>query len=269
VVSKIVFVESGFGDGAMQMQLDEALARAFLLPTLRDLIGANAVLIRFYGWSPPAISLGFNQAPTAFDLDKLAADGIDLVRRPTGGRAVFHIDELTYAAILCLGKSPAEHYADINRALSVGLETLGVETAFQKQQPNFRERYARVASVPCFTASARYELEINGKKLVGSAQRRFGTVLLQHGSIMLTPKHRNLTRYLSTTDAALLAGIRQDLDAKTISVSEVLGRTPSYNELCSALKTGFETAWQLPSVTLSPTDAAALTKKTSSLHFEH
>ncbi len=268
MASKIVFVESGIGRGAAQMQLDEALARAFLSPVLRDLIGENVVLIRFYGWSPPAISLGFNQPQTAFDLAKLAADGIDLVRRPTGGRAVFHIDELTYAAVLRLEKSPAEHYADINRALSAGLELLGVVTAFQKQQPNFRERYAFASSVPCFTASARYELEIDGRKLVGSAQRRFGTVLLQHGSLMLTPKHRDLTRYLSITDPTVLADIRQELEAKTTSVSDVLGRTPSYNELCRALKAGFEVAWQLPSATLSPTDIDALTAETSSLNFE-
>jgi lipoyl(octanoyl) transferase len=265
---KIVFIDSGSLSGAAQMQIDERLAREFLSSSVQSLIDADAILIRFYGWSPPAISLGYNQKETDFDKAKLATDGIDLVRRPTGGRAVFHIDEITYSVVCHATKRNAEHYADINLALKTGLEQLGVATVFQKQQPNFRAHYERATGVPCFTASARHELEIDGKKLAGSAQRKFGDVLLQHGSLMLTPKHRDLPNYLATSDEIMRDAVRKELIEKTISVSEILGRVPSYIEMRDALKCGFEQVYHTAAQELPHEELKDALSKISSLYFE-
>lgn len=251
----LYFMDSTTQSGELQMRLDEQAAKNFHLLALPE----RALLLRLYKWRPFAISLGYNQNENDFDKEKLMRSGIDLVRRPTGGRAVFHIDELTYSVVTRGVKSNSQHYSDINRALQAGLLLLGIQTDFQKQQPDFRRRYASLQSVPCFTASARYELEFNGKKLIGSAQRKFGETLLQHGSLMLTAKHRELTNYLATNDEQLKSQIKKDLDEKTISLSEIIGRLPTDDELKFALKAGFEQIFHTAFQPIEPTLFNALT----------
>lgn len=236
----LFWLDTGRRSGNFNMALDAALAESFLTPHFP--LPANAMLVRFYGWKPFCISLGFHQRETDIDLQACETAGIEVVRRPTGGRAVYHADELTYSVILKAIKSNAEHYADIHHALKLGLEKLGVRCEFEQTAPDLQQRYRSAEAVPCFTASAKYELEVGGKKLVGSAQRRFNTergdVLLQHGSILLSPKHKDLTKFLNASDE-VKKRIEADLDRKTVSVSEITGDYPAHESAAAAMVASF------------------------------
>ena len=129
--------------------------------------------------------------------------GIDVVRRPTGGRAILHANELTYSVVMQVrGKNVLNVYEDISRALIVGLQELGASVAIEKSQPHFPSLYRSSSSVACFSSAGRYEIKYNGKKLVGSAQRRYAVVngeevVLQHGSILLGSEHKQIVDYLN------------------------------------------------------------------------
>ncbi len=228
-------LETGVQRGTFNMHLDEWLAEFFE----RIGVSEDAMVLRLYEWSPPAISIGYHQREAEFDIERLKRDGIDLCRRPTGGRAVFHIEDLTYSVVMKATKSNAEHYAEIHYALRHALQQLGLQAEFQKQQSDLRARYQRPESLSCFTASARYELEVNGKKIIGSAQRRFAETLLQHGSLMCSAKHKRLVNYLLLSDTAKQA-MQKDLDEKTTSLEEVLGSCPDFEVLKRAMLYGFE-----------------------------
>ncbi len=231
----IYFLETGVQRGTFNMHLDEWLAKGFE----RIGISEDAMVLRLYQWSPPAISIGYHQREVEFDIERLNADGIELCRRATGGRAVFHIEDLTYSVVMKATKSNAEHYAEIHHALKHALQQLGLQAEFQKQQADFRARYEKPESLSCFTASARYELEVNGKKIVGSAQRRFSDTLLQHGSLMRSTKHKQILNYLLLPDTAK-EQMQKDLDEKTTSLEEVLGSCPDFEVLKRAMLHGFE-----------------------------
>ncbi len=240
----IYFLETGAQRGAVNMQLDQWLAEFFEHLNLPP----GAMVLRLYEWSPPAISIGYHQRETEFDRERLTADGIDLCRRVTGGRAVFHIEDLTYSVVMTATKSNAEHYAEIHHAFQRVLQQLGVRADFQKQQPDFRSRYEKPESLSCFTASARYELEVGGKKIIGSAQRRFGPTLLQHGSLMRSAKHKRLADYLRLNESSK-ARLQHDLDEKTTSLEEILGTLPDTELLTRATLNAFEQVFQ---ATLQP-----------------
>ncbi len=235
-------MDTGWDTGAHNMALDEALARSFLGA------GAGIPTLRLFRWKPWAVSLGYNQGASDLDAAKCAREGFDVVRRPTGGRAILHAEELTYSVSLPAGrKTILQVYNDIGRALVQGLKWFGVDVALQRSQPDFRSAYRQPSSIPCFTSSARYEIEWQGKKLVGSAQRRFSDgeheAILQHGSILCGPAHRRLADLLSVDDAAVLSRVHRDLEEKTTDLSEVLGREVDLDALGECIRRGFEREW--------------------------
>ncbi len=230
------------------MRLDEMLAQ-------RLLRGSGTPVVRLFRWTPWAVSLGYNQNPADIDAARCSRDGIDIVRRPTGGRAILHAEELTYSVVMPAGRAGVlSVYNEISRALVHGLSLFGIDVSLQKAQPDFPRMYRQVSSIPCFTSSARYEIEHGGRKLVGSAQRRFSdgehSVVLQHGSILLGPAHRRLVDYLAVGSEEALAGIRMEMEEKTTDLSEIRGAPVDPAELTRALRRGFEEAW---SVTLEET----------------
>jgi lipoate-protein ligase A len=182
------FENTGVRSGVFNMEYDEALARMLV-------DGTGNSTIRVYGWRPFAISLGWNQSMDEIDRNKTLAAGIDVVRRPTGGRAILHANELTYSVVMRVyGKNVLTVYEDISRALIAGLRELGVIAAIEKSQPNFPSLYRSASAVACFSSTGRYEIKYNSRKLVGSAQRRYAVgdgeeVVLQHGSILIGPEH--------------------------------------------------------------------------------
>lgn len=232
--------------GAWNMAVDEALAAT--------VAAGGPPVLRFYRWSPPCLSLGRNQpARGRYDLDALAARGIDVVRRPTGGRAVLHHRELTYAvaAPQALFGGPRQAYAAINRALVAGLVRLGVPAA---QQPAGMERAPVPSLSPCFAQPVEGEVVAAGRKLVGSAQRRLGEVILQHGSL---PLHDDQ----SAVAAFVVGPADGDPADAPATLVDVLGREPGWEELTRALADGFAEAlgirFRADGLTPSETEAAA------------
>ena len=150
-------------------------------------------LVRFYGWEPWCLSLGRNQPAPARLRGRLLRDirpGVDAVRRPTGGRSVFHGPEITYA-FACPDRAwggPRQVLRAVHRALADGLRSLGVPVddlpKDARQPPGSTEPFA-LSAAACFRDPAPGELTVGGRKLVGSAQRRRRGGVLQHGSILL------------------------------------------------------------------------------------
>jgi lipoyl(octanoyl) transferase len=238
------FEYSGRLRGAENMRRDEEYA---LMLQKSPEVG-YAPLLRLYGWQPWAISLGFHQSPDDLNIRRCLAEGIDIVRRPTGGRAILHAEELTYCVVMYTGRrSVLTVYNDISQGLVRGLQLFGVDVSLQKSQPDFRENYRNASSIPCFTSSARYEIEWQGRKLVGSAQRRYGDgerdVVLQHGSILCGPAHKRLTEYLRIGDEAILERVRKEMGEKTVDLNEITGGTVDVPRLAGCIKRGFEEEW--------------------------
>jgi lipoyl(octanoyl) transferase len=238
------FEYSGALRGAENMRRDEEYAGMLQ----NSPAAGHSPLLRLYGWQPWAISLGHHQSADDLNTRRCIAEGIDIVRRPTGGRAILHAEELTYCVVMYTGRrSVLDVYNDISRGLVSGLQLFGVDVSLQKSQPNFRETYRNASSIPCFTSSARYEIEWQGRKLVGSAQRRYGDgerdVVLQHGSILCGPAHKKLTDFLRIDDPALLSRVRQEMEDKTVDLKEILGVEVNMRALVDCIRRGFEQEW--------------------------
>jgi lipoate-protein ligase A len=231
-------LSDGKAAGAANMARDEELARELAL-------GGIPPTVRIYGWDPPAVSIGYHQSGEEIDRAALARAGIDLVRRPTGGRAILHSDEVTYCAVLPLTLGPPRAiYAMVNEALLIGIREMGIEAQMGGSEPDLRRAYATAEGVPCFSFSVRSEIQAGGRKLVGSAQRRYGAVVLQHGSFLLGPAHRELARYVRPTGGvdgpSFSAGIAADLAVRTTDAATLLGREVAFPEAAAALAAGFE-----------------------------
>jgi lipoyl(octanoyl) transferase len=226
------------------MKYDEKLARSLVASD-------GPFVVRVYGWTPPALSLGWHQNIEEIDLQKCAAAGIDVVRRPTGGRAILHSDEVTYSVVMrATQKSVLSVYQQISDALVSGLRLLGADVALEKSQPHFPSLYRSPSAVACFASAARYEIHIGGRKVVGSAQRRFARengeeVVLQHGSILLGPDHLRILEFLKGLDADQRRQLKSELLEKTVDLSSALKRTIDYDEAVIALKRGFEESWNV------------------------
>ena len=131
-----------------------------------------------------------------------------------------------------------------------GLRKLGADAALEKSQPHFPSLYRSSSSVACFASAARYEIHIGGRKLVGSAQRRFARpngeeVVLQHGSILLGPDHLRMVDFLKTLRDDQRERLRGELSTKTTDLGSVLGRKVEFAEVVSALREGFEASWNV------------------------
>jgi lipoate-protein ligase A len=151
--------------------------------------GASAPTLRIYGWNPPCLTLGRHQGIEAADLEFCRAEGIDVVRRPTGGRALLHHLELTYAVIAPLGSGPLprglqEAYRSICGALVQAMRAFGLDAELTGGEVNLELPGPR-STVPCFEAPAGGEVVVGGRKLIGSAMRAHAGTILQHGAIVI------------------------------------------------------------------------------------
>jgi lipoyl(octanoyl) transferase len=235
---RMEFVDTGENTGAFNMDFD--LRRAEMVDA-----GAAGPMLRVYNWTPWCISLGRHQQITEIDAKATENAGYDIVRRPTGGRAILHAEELTYSVVMpSEDRGIMEVYRLISEALTAGLQRLVPEIDIARAQPNFQKLYREAGSIPCFSSSARYEIEYGGKKLVGSAQRRIGSAVLQHGSILIGEAHLALADFLAV-DAEVREQLRHDMRAHTITLQEILGRPVHRNEVRDALCEGFRLAWEV------------------------
>jgi lipoate-protein ligase A len=206
--------------GAENMARDTALqARA---------ARSGETVFSIYSWSSPTLSFGRNQpASGRYDLEKIRAAGIDVVRRPTGGRAILHNREVTYSVTAPVKDAAPlrETYSRINRILQAGLSRLGVLV----EAASASGRAAAPSLRPCFETPAEGELVAQGSKLVGSAQWRDDGALLQHGSILVNDDQSQLTVFS--------AGAREEgaLIPAPATLHALLGRSPSTEEVASAM----------------------------------
>jgi len=203
--------------GAENMALDEAL-----MDRARD---TGEWVLRVYSWNTPTISLGRNQSARGrYDLDRIRELGLDIVRRPTGGRAILHDREITYsvtAPVLDAGDL-RESYDRINRLLLSALHSLGVEASVAARS----KRAAMPGMAPCFDEPAAGELTVDGRKLAGSAQWRSEEALLQHGSILVAD------------DQTLLATLALQGPAEIpapATLSGALGTAPELSDVADVL----------------------------------
>jgi lipoyl(octanoyl) transferase len=193
--------------GAENMALDEALmGRAH---------ETGEWVLRVYSWATPTISFGRNQTACGhYDLERIRADGIHVVRRPTGGRAILHHREVTYsvtAPLVAAGDLRAS-YARISQLLVAALDSLGVAAT-----PALAARRASAPGIaPCFDEPAAGELTVAGRKLAGSAQWRNDDALLQHGSILIGDDQTRLAAYtLGSTPIPTPATLENLLQRRT------------------------------------------------------
>ncbi len=203
------------------MAIDEALFKAVSA-------GTSLPTLRFYTWEPPAVSVGyFQNSLREVDLSVCREMGIDVVRRLTGGRAVLHDRELTYSII-----SPDNSfnfpdnilgtYKIISSCLVSGLNSIGLNALLT---PSVRKA-GRDSPSACFTSPSHYEITIDGKKLVGSAQRRGEGAFLQHGSILMEFNREKLEKVLHKTggiDSVTSTSEHSKIDIATLTTSLVKG----------------------------------------------
>lgn len=215
-------------EGAANMAIDEALWRG-------RQAGTSPPTIRFFAWEPPCLSLGYGQPlDGSVDTDACRRLGVGIVRRPTGGGAIYHDGperELTYsvaatAGDLGIGPDLLETYHWIGRALLRGLNELGAGAEMVAVGGG-----GGPAPAFCFARTGAFEIEVGGRKLVGSAQRRRGTSFLQHGAVLLGADEARLRTVFPTT--------RDPLSTLT-TLEAATGRRPSFDEVTLALAAGFE-----------------------------
>ena len=234
------FINSAENSGTYNMQYDIELAQ-----NCKD----DSAFLRIYRWNPYCISLGANQDFNDIDLERTKADGIDVVKRPTGGRAILHAEELTYSVVLSLTRkySPREIYFKISNALMRGLEIYNpklIKAELQDFQPNFPKLLEEPSGVLCFASAAKNEIKFDGKKLIGSAQRKLDSTILQHGSILCGPFHRKLSDYIKT-DETTRKMLASELSYKTTELQTILDEDIDYEKLKTCLVVGFELEWEM------------------------
>jgi len=229
------FLNSGVNSGKFNMDFDVFLAENFLQ--------GNAVL-RLYRWNPYCISLGANQSLEDINNSKTRYHQIDVVKRPTGGRAILHSQELTYSVIYPIEPTTSAKniYKEINLALRKGLINFDARLNvidLEHSQPDFKEFYKSEISAICFAVSAKSELNYNGKKLVGSAQRKLGNVILQHGSILCGEYHKRIVNYLNVNDEKR-DEMFNEISSTTIDLKSALNVDVDYAKLSASILNGFK-----------------------------
>lgn len=224
----------GAHDARENMRRDARLLRAAALP------GAEPVL-RLFQFAPPAITLGYGQDPEReLDLVRCAEQGVAWAIRPTGGRAILHVQEWTFSfARPFPADAPpgaaSEVYARTCAWLVEALRALGVpaESGRAAPAPDARPT-AGLPAAPCFESLARHEVTLHGRKLAGIAQRRAGGALLQQGSILLGPGHRRLPEYQRLEPAARAAATER-LARHAVEAGPILGAIRGLASFAAAL----------------------------------
>ncbi|QOR65445.1 lipoate--protein ligase family protein [Cytobacillus suaedae] len=234
------FIDSGDCSPEFNMALDEALldwhSEHKIPPT-----------IRFYGWNPPTLSIGyFQKVDKEIDLDAVKKYGLGFVRRPTGGRGVLHDQELTYSVIVSedhpeMPHTVTEAYRVISEGVLQGFRLLGLDAYFAV--PKTEEEKAGLKdprSAVCFDAPSWYELVVEGRKVAGSAQTRQKGVILQHGSILLDIDEDKLFDVFKYPNDRVKERLQRNFKNKAVAINALRGEPVTIDEAKNAFKEGFE-----------------------------
>ncbi len=220
-------------NGFMNMAIDEAIAIACEK-------GIAPPTLRLYAWKPPCISVGyFQNADEVIDISECKRQNIDIVRRLTGGKAVLHNKELTYSII-----SPSKNqifsngikgsYKLIADCLLHGIKNLGISAEIT-DKPSKKEN-----GFSCFLDTSFYEISVKDKKLIGSAQKRWRNLFLQHGSIIISPAYIQLAGLLKFNNEVERMGFINLHEKKSTSIEEETKMGSDIFEIKSSIKKGFE-----------------------------
>lgn len=235
-------------DGPTNMAIDQAILEAVGQ-------GTAPPTLRFYAWQPACLSLGYGQRLREVDQARLAARGWHVVRRPTGGKAILHTDELTYSVCLPIDHplaqgSITDSYRRLSAALQAGLEQLEVVAHITP-----RTAGGQATGPVCFEVPASYEVTAGGRKLIGSAQVRRHQAVLQHGTL---PLHGDITRIVDVlvfdSEAAREAA-RLKVGQRATTVEAALGRRLTWQQTAAALSAAFATTFELQLVEENLTSA--------------
>lgn len=234
------YIDSGNCSPAYNMALDEALlewhSEGKIPPT-----------IRFYGWNPATLSIGyFQKVEKEIDLEAVKKYGLGFVRRPTGGRGVLHDRELTYSVIVSeehpeMPKTVTEAYRVISEGILEGFKNLGLDAYFAI--PRTDEEKAGLKSprsAVCFDAPSWYELVVEGRKVAGSAQTRQKGVILQHGSILLDLDEDMLFDLFKYPNDRVKERMQRAFKNKAVATNELRDESVTIDEAKKAFKEGFE-----------------------------
>ena len=220
--------------GAWNMAADEAIleyiGRGDSLPTLR-----------LYAWDPACLSLGHAQPFADVDVQRLKSRGWEVVRRLTGGRAILHTDELTYSVIAPLTEprvegSVLESYNRLARALLRAVQSLDVPVEMKEGKAD----HGGTPNPVCFEVPSTYEITVNGKKLIGSAQARKKEGVLQHGSLPLTGDLTRICQALAFEDESARENAAKRLLERATTVESALGRRVGWETAAQAFVEAFE-----------------------------
>jgi lipoate-protein ligase A len=233
------FIDSKENDPATNMAIDEAML-------LLHSQGKIPPTIRFYGWNPPTLSIGyFQRVENEVDLEAIKEYGLGLVRRPTGGRAVLHQHELTYSVVLSeshpsVPSSVTEAYRVMSVGLLYGFRELGLEATFSLPDSIPSSDLKETRSSVCFDSPSRYELVVEGKKVAGSAQTRQKGVILQHGSILLDIDEELLFKVCRFPSERVKERLRSKFSEKAVTINQLCSTPVTIEKVKAAFKKGFE-----------------------------
>jgi len=223
------FIDTGPLTAGENMAIDEALLDCFVA-------GESSPALRTYGWSPPAFSYGRFQKPEEIiDLDRCCADGIQVVRRITGGGVIYHANELTYSLVcpsdfLAASSGVKAAFFRLTAFLTGFYRNLGLPACHAVEHYPDSKRLGERTPL-CFAGVESCDIVINGRKIGGNAQRRLKKVIFQHGSIPLQQMAENGNRYLLHPD--------RDVAERTTAL-DILGVKSGRESLAELLKASFE-----------------------------
>ncbi|MEX1247613.1 MAG: biotin/lipoate A/B protein ligase family protein [Anaerolineales bacterium] len=230
--------------GARNMAVDAAILEMVVE-------GKTPPTLRFYDWDPACLSLGFAQNYADVDEEGRAARGWDVVRRPTGGRAILHTDELTYSVIgpsdePRLSGGVLESYKRLSEGLMQALKILGLPVEQQPMHGVENQRlgngFGNADNPVCFEVPSDYEITLHGKKIIGSAQARRKGGVLQHGSLPLFGDIARITEILRYPSEDRRQEAAERVRARAATVEEGLGRLVSFQEAAESFARGFAQA---------------------------
>ena len=233
------FIDSGNHSPSFNMALDEALLEWHGK-------GEFPPIIRFYGWNPATLSIGyFQKVEKEINMSAVKELGLGFVRRPTGGRGVLHDEELTYSVIVSenhpkMPKSVTEAYRVISEGILKGFHLLGLDAYFAiPRSEEQKSTLKNPRSAVCFDAPSWYELVVEGRKVAGSAQTRQQGVILQHGSILLDLDEDKLFQLFNYSNERVKERMQKSFKEKAVAINSLTDNRITIDMAKDAFKKGF------------------------------